>query len=101
MFGRQPGPVLVAVVVLVALVLVPGSMSATDGAGGSAPAADAGDPLGIALSHVRANTSDLGVTSADVADLFVTSQYTSRHNGVTHVNLNQRFRGLEVFGGHA
>jgi hypothetical protein len=54
MFGRQPGPVLVVAVVLVALVLVPGSMSATDGAVGSASAADAGDPLGIALSHVRA-----------------------------------------------
>ncbi|MGH3016073.1 MAG: M36 family metallopeptidase, partial [Gaiellaceae bacterium] len=101
MFGRQPGPVLVVVVVLVALVLVPGSMSATDAAVRSAPATDAGDPLGIALSYVRANTAELGIAGADVADLFVRSQSTSRHNGVTHVNLNQRFRGLEVFGGHA
>ena len=39
------------------------------------------------------------MTSADVADVFVTTQYQSSHSGVTHVNLNQRFRDLEVFGG--
>ncbi len=40
------------------------------------------------------------MTSADVADVFVMSRYTTRHNGVTHFNFNQQFRGLEVFGGH-
>lgn len=101
MSSRPPGLLLVLVAALMALVLVPGSMSASDAGSESAQAADAGDPLGIALSHVRTSTAELGVASADVAELFVTSQYTSRHNGVTHVNLNQRFRGLEVFGGHA
>jgi hypothetical protein len=92
---------LVLVAVLMALVLVPGSMSASDGGSESAQAVAAEDALGIALSHVRENAAELGVTSADVADLFVTSSYTSSHSGVTHVNLNQRYRGLEVFGGHA
>jgi hypothetical protein len=101
MSSRPPGLLLVLVAAVVGLVLVPGSMSASDAGSESEPATDVGDPLGIALSHVRANTAELGVMSADVADLFVTSRYTSRHNGVTHVNLNQRFRGLEVFGGHA
>jgi hypothetical protein len=101
MSSRPPGLLLVLVAALVGLVLVPGSMSASDDGSESAQATAAGDPLGIALNHVRANTAELGVTSADVADLFVTSQSTSRHSGVTHVNLNQRFRGLEVFGGHA
>jgi extracellular elastinolytic metalloproteinase len=31
----------------------------------------------------------------------VTSEYRSRHSGVTHVNVNQRFRDREVFGAHA
>jgi len=100
MSSRPPGLLLVLVAAVVALVLVPGSMSASD-AGSQSSAAAAGDALDIALSHVRTSTTELGVTSADVADLFVTSRYTSRHNGVTHVNLNQRFRDLEVFGGHA
>ena len=89
------------VAAVAALVLVPGSMSASDAGSSSAQAASTGDALDIALSHVRTSTDELGVSSVDVADLFVTSEYTSRHNGVTHVNLNQRFRGLEVFGGHA
>ena len=80
-----------------ALVLVPGSMSASDGAGESQSGVDA---LSIALDHVTTNAADLGVTRADVANLAVTSSYRSSASGVTHVNLNQRFRGLEVFGGH-
>ena len=101
MFSRAPGLLLVLVAVVTALALVPGSMSASDAGSSSAQASGAGDALDIALSHVRTSTDELGVTSADVTDLFVTSQYTSGHNGVTHVNLNQRSRGLEVFGGHA
>jgi extracellular elastinolytic metalloproteinase len=100
MSSRPPGLLLVLVAALVALVLVPGSMSASDGRG-SAQATEAGDALGVALNHMRENAADFGVTRADVADLFVTSRYASRHNGVTHVYLNQRYRGLEVFGGHA
>ena len=96
MLGRH-GPLPVLVAALMALVLVPGSMSATDGAGESQPGVDA---LSIALDHVTTNAAELGVTRADVADLVVTSSYRSTASGVTHVNLNQRFRGLEVFGGH-
>jgi len=31
----------------------------------------------------------------------VTSAYASKTSGVTHVNVNQRFQGLDVFGSHA
>ena len=95
MSRRPPGLFLVLVAALMALVLVPGSMSAPDS---SEPAADERD---VALSYVRANAAELGATSADVADLVVTSSSRSTASGVTHVNLNQRFRGLEVFGAHA
>src|SRR5687768_9244896 len=63
-------------------------------------AVTADEALTRALGHVRANPSSLGVGAADVADLAVTSNYASGHNGVTHVNLNQRYQGLEVFGAH-
>ena len=58
------------------------------------------EALARATAHVRANASALGVAAADLTDLAVTSSYASAHNGVTHVNLNQRYQGLEVFGGH-
>jgi Zn-dependent metalloprotease len=65
----------------------------------SAPAQ--GVDSGGAIDYVKDNAAKLGVTRADVADVFVTSKYTSSHSGITHVNLNQRYQGLEVFGGHA
>jgi extracellular elastinolytic metalloproteinase len=61
-------------------------------------AADARD---IALDYVRDNAGALGTTRADVADLAVMSSYRSSHNRVTHVSVNQRHRGLEVFGAYA
>src|SRR5687768_9301921 len=80
------------------LALVPSAMPAADTRTASSTEAGAVD---VALAYADANAADLGVTRADVADLVVTSAYKSSHNGVTHVNLNQRFQGLEVFGGHA
>lgn len=89
---------LVLALAALTLALVPSAMPAADT--GAATSTEAG-PLDVALSYVDANAAELGVTRADVADLFVTSSYKSSHSGVTHVNLNQHFRGLEVFGGHA
>ena len=77
-----------------ALAIVPGAMSSSSGA-----TAD-DDALATALGYLDDSAADLGVTSADFADVFVMSRVTSKHNGVTHFNFNQRFRGLEVFGGH-
>ena len=90
---------LMTVIVVTALALVPSSLSASD----SVTAADAaaGDALDSALAYVNSHPAELGVTSADLADLHATSIVKSRHSGVTHVNLNQRFQGLEVFDAHA
>jgi extracellular elastinolytic metalloproteinase len=43
----------------------------------------------IAIEFVRAHAADYGLTADDVADLRVSSMYTSKHNKVTHVNLRQ------------
>ncbi|MGB0384896.1 MAG: M36 family metallopeptidase [Ardenticatenaceae bacterium] len=56
-----------------------------------------GEPLDIALEYLNKNKSALGLTSDDVADVVVTDQYTSKHNGVTHIYLRQRYQGIEVF----
>ena len=88
------GSRLVLVAALFALAFVPGSMS------GIGAATATTEPLDVALSYLDKNAAELGVTRADVTDLAVTSKYRSTHSGVTHVNLNQRFQELEVFGGH-
>ncbi len=67
----------------------------------AAPAAAHADARDIARDYLNANPERFGVTSADVADAFVMSSYTTSGTGVTHVNVNQRHEGLEVFGGHA
>ncbi|MEV0806916.1 M36 family metallopeptidase [Micromonospora sp. NPDC050200] len=60
-----------------------------------------GRPEEIATSYLRAQPAQYGVRAADLADLAVASSYTSRHSGVTHVNLAQRYQDLEVFGATA
>ncbi|KXK62321.1 hypothetical protein AWW66_08805 [Micromonospora rosaria] len=60
-----------------------------------------GSPEEIAIRYLRGNPEQHGVTTADVGDLAVLSSYTSRHNGVTHVNLAQRYQEREVFGAAA
>lgn len=85
---RGPVPVLAAACALAA------------GAGGASPAFAAADAREAALAYLDANAQRFGVTSGDFADTFFTSVYETKGTGVTHVNINQRFRGLEVFGGH-
>ncbi|MBY8876015.1 M36 family metallopeptidase, partial [Micromonospora sp. PLK6-60] len=60
-----------------------------------------GTPDKIAIDYLRANPVRYGVAAGDLRDLAVISKYTSKHNGVTHVNLAQRHEGLEIFGAAA
>ncbi|MFA9430510.1 M36 family metallopeptidase [Egicoccus sp. AB-alg2] len=57
-----------------------------------------GAPEDVALDYLRQEAGTLGLQAADVAELDIRSSYVSRHTGVTHVNVNQRYAGLEVFG---
>ncbi len=59
------------------------------------------DPVAIAMKYLEQSPAQLGVTAADLTDLVVSSVYRSSHNGVTHVNVNQRYQGREVFGAYA
>src|SRR5690606_37263471 len=79
----------------------PGGQAAADAAQTAATAQPSSDPVQIALAHLRADPAGVGVAGNDLADLVPASSYRSPHNGVTHVNLNQRFEGLEVFGAYA
>jgi hypothetical protein len=53
----------------------------------------AGKPLELALGYLVAHHPDFGLEIADVGDLVATKIYTSRHTGVTHLYLQQRYGG--------
>ncbi len=59
----------------------------------------AGDPLDLAMTYLDGHRQELGLTAADLADLVVRDRYLTRHNGVTHIHLQQRLAGIEVWNG--
>lgn len=85
--------------------IISGAAFAAPAAGGdtadSAASTVISNPDELAINYVQQHADSLGVSPEDLSDVFVLSSYKSRHTGVTHVNLNQRYKGLEVFGGHA
>lgn len=57
------------------------------------------DAQAIAATYLESNRDQLQLTEADLAEYEVSDLYTSRHNGVTHVYLNQTHNGIRVFNG--
>jgi uncharacterized repeat protein (TIGR01451 family) len=62
------------------------------------PAAEA---AAVALTHLRMRAPELGLTLGDVADVEVTDVTESSRLDVSTVHLQQRHRGLDVFGATA
>jgi extracellular elastinolytic metalloproteinase len=52
----------------------------------------------IALSTLRAQLQALGLAEADLSDVAITSELLSPHSGVTHVYVQQQYRGVPVNG---
>jgi extracellular elastinolytic metalloproteinase len=50
----------------------------------------------VALDHLRARATELGIDAAELDDMIVTDFYTSRHSGTTHVYLTQSRDGILV-----
>ncbi len=84
---------LCALAVLALTAAVPAS------AGGFLTGPQEGDPLDLAVAYIEANADELGLSYEDLADFVVSDLYESRHNGVTHVYLQQRLVGVEVVNG--
>ena len=53
-------------------------------------------PLETAQNHIKANLEKWQLSAADVADLVVSDNYRSDHNGVHHFYFIQRHAGIEV-----
>jgi hypothetical protein len=58
-------------------------------------------PDDVAREHVRRQARGLGLGASDVKEAVVRSVVPSRHNGVTHVYVQQRYRGIDVHNGIA
>lgn len=52
--------------------------------------------LGIALNHLEQKQATFGLTSADISNYRISDYYTSKHNGVTHIYLQQQQKGIDL-----
>ncbi len=54
------------------------------------------DPLRQAREYLSQNKASLGFTDTDIADLSLRNTYTDAHNGVTHLYVQQLYKGIEI-----
>lgn len=52
--------------------------------------------LDVALRHLEQNRTKWNLDELDIADLAVSSEHTSKHNGVNHIYFIQRYAGTEI-----
>ena len=50
-------------------------------------------------TNIKSSLLLKGFKPTDVEQIEITNQYTSKHNGVTHVYFRQKYQGVEVFNG--
>ena len=55
------------------------------------------EALNIAVEHLKLKAKDLNLTNTDILNYRISDLYRSKHNGVTHVYLNQEFEGIPVY----
>lgn len=65
------------------------------------PALQAQTPQERALSRMDQIRESYELSENDLNDLVVHSQYPTRHSGVSHVYLRQRFQGIEIYQANA
>lgn len=53
----------------------------------------------VSVLAIKGLLSKQGLSEVDINELVITNQYTSKHNGVTHVYFRQRYNGIDVFNG--
>ena len=51
----------------------------------------------IALDHLRLKGESWDLSSSDISEMRVTDEYTSEHNGVTHIYFVQQYNGVDVY----
>ncbi|SMB84962.1 peptidase M36 fungalysin [Hymenobacter roseosalivarius DSM 11622] len=51
-----------------------------------------------ALDHLKKNRQALDLADEDLADLVLSSQSTSKRNGLKHLYIQQRYQGIDIYG---
>ncbi|HRI61652.1 MAG TPA: M36 family metallopeptidase, partial [Saprospiraceae bacterium] len=64
-----------------------------------AEAQTAGNPRETALRFLQGNPAQFNLSKADVSDVRITDEYLSKHNGITHVWVQQQYQGIPLFNG--
>lgn len=54
---------------------------------------------GVLSRHLAQYASETDLLTTDLSDFIVSDQYETKHNGVTHVHVQQRHAGIEVYNG--
>ncbi len=54
-------------------------------------------PLDVALRHIEKKQKELGLSEQDIKHFRISDLYTTGHNGVTHIYLNQTHNDIKVF----
>ena len=57
------------------------------------------DATKVALGYVQDHKQELGLSGSDIKEIAVSDSVFSRHNGVTHVYLQQQYKGIDVHTG--
>ncbi|MBI4469430.1 MAG: M36 family metallopeptidase [Acidobacteria bacterium] len=55
------------------------------------------NPVNVAVDFLKQVSEAYELTPSEVESVVVQRTYSSAHNGVTHVTMQQRYRGLDVF----
>lgn len=56
-----------------------------------------GPPKTLIQRHLQEKAISWKLQASDIRDTRIRDAYTSNHNGVTHVYLNQRYRGIDIY----
>ena len=54
------------------------------------------DKLTIAQEYIKGQAIELGLTQNDIENMVVTDHYVSKHNGLTHIYLDQTHNGIRI-----
>ena len=84
MISRKPLAHGVGILAIAGLAVAPGVNAAP------------GDPAEAARSYLQQHKQELGLTGTDINDVVVSSIVPSAQSRLTHVYLQQRYRGIEV-----
>jgi len=82
-----------------AFVIVVSTFAVLGLSGRAAAMTESGNAVEVARQFVERHLPEIGLVASDIEEVAVSSEVVSRHTGVTHVYLQQRYHGVDVHAG--